>query len=98
MAWAQTGEIDQLKYLLRADTSTQEEIVQLVRETYAELSTPGGKAAELLSHPDMTVAGSGLGARAYGPEVEAQMAKGVSSFGYLWQPETVATSQEGDVA
>ena len=83
---------------MRADTSTQEEILQLVRETYAELSTPGGQAAELMSHPDMTVAGSGLGELAYGPEVVAQMANGVSSFGYVWEPETVATWQEGDVA
>ena len=72
--------------------------MQLVRETYAEFSTPGGKAAERLSHPDMTVAGSGLGELAYGPEVVAQMANGVSSFGYVWEPETVVTWQEGDVA
>jgi hypothetical protein len=83
---------------MRADTSTQEEILQLVRETYAELSTPGGKAAELMSHPHMTVSGSGLGELAYGPEVVAQMANGVSSFAYVWEPETVATWQEVDVA
>jgi hypothetical protein len=83
---------------MKADRATQEEILQLVRETYAQLSTPGGKAAELMSHPDMTVAGSGLGELAYSPEVVAQMANGVSSFGYLWEPETVATWQEGNVA
>jgi hypothetical protein len=76
---------------MRADEATQEEILQLVRQTYAQLSTPGGNAAELMSHPDMTVAGSGLGELAYGPEVVAQMANGVSSFGYRWEPETVTT-------
>jgi hypothetical protein len=66
---------------MRADTSTQEEILQLVRETCAELSTPGGRVAALMSHPDMTVVGSGLGELAYGPEVVAQKANGVSSLG-----------------
>jgi hypothetical protein len=83
---------------LLADKPTQYEILRLVQETYSRLSTAGGKAADLMSHPDMTVTGSGLGELAYGPEIVGQLVDGVSSFGYQWEIETVTVWQEGNVA
>jgi hypothetical protein len=85
-------------HLMLAESATHVEILRLIQETYARLSTPDANAAGLMSHPDMTVAGSGLGELAYGPEAVRGMAEGVSSLGYQWEPETVTVWQEGNVA
>ena len=83
---------------MKADDLCEAEIVALVHETYARLSTPDSNPGELMAHEDMTVAGSGLGELAYGPEVVGGMAAAVASWGFTWTAETVTVWREGNVA
>ena len=81
-----------------ADELCRTEILALVHETYARMSTPGSNPGELMAHEDMTVSGSGLGELAYGPEVVEDMANAVASWGFTWTAETVTVWREGHVA
>jgi len=83
---------------MRADDSTQAEVSALVRETYGRLSTPGSNPAELFTHPDITVAGSGQGELMPGPEVVGGASAAIASWGFTWTADEITVWSEGDVA
>lgn len=81
-----------------AHPDTHDAVVALVNETYRRMSTPDSGAAALLAHPDIAVAGSGLGELAYDAATVGGMADAVSSWAFTWSVEKVTVWQEGDVA
>lgn len=81
-----------------AHPDVRDAVVALVNETYRRLSTPGSDPAALMAHPDIAVAGSGLGELAYGAGTVRGMADAVSSWAFAWSVEKVTVWQEGDVA
>jgi SnoaL-like domain len=81
-----------------AHPDTRDAVTALVHETYRRLSTPESGAAALLAHPDIAIAGSGLGELAYDVAAVRGMADAVSSWGLTWSVEKVTVWQEGDVA
>ena len=81
-----------------AHPDTRDAVVALVNETYRRMSTPDSGAAALLAHPDIAVAGSGLGELAYDTATVGGMADAVSSWAFKWNVEKVTVWQEGDVA
>jgi hypothetical protein len=83
---------------MRADPATSAAITELITETYRRLSTPGADPGALMAHPDIAVAGSGVGELAYGPEDVGDMAEFVASRALTWTPEQITIWQEGDVA
>ncbi|HEY5436242.1 MAG TPA: hypothetical protein VIK13_13490 [Candidatus Limnocylindrales bacterium] len=72
-----------------ADPDTRDAVIALVNETYRRLSRPDSGAAALLAHPDIAVAGSGMGELAYDAEAVRGMADAVSSWGLTWSVEKV---------
>ena len=83
---------------MRADAATTAALTELITETYRRLSTPGSNPAESFAHPDIAVAGSGIGELAYGPDGVGGMAEFVASRGLTWTPGQITIWQEGDVA
>ena len=81
-----------------ADSETRDAVVALIHETYRRMSTPGSDPAALMAHPDIAVAGSGVGELAYDAETVRGMADVVSSWGFDWIAETITVWREGDVA
>lgn len=81
-----------------ADESCRSEILTLVRETYARLSTPGSNPAELMAHQDMTLAGSELGELVYGSKGVQELVTRAAEWGFTWTAETVTVWREGEVA
>ena len=72
-----------------ADPDTRDAVIAPVNETYRRLSRPDSGAAALLAHPDIAVAGSGMGELAYDAEAVRGMADAVSSWGLTWSVEKV---------
>jgi len=81
-----------------AHPDTRDAVVALVNETYRRMSTPDSGAAALLAHPNIAVAGSGLGELAYDAATVRGMADAVSSWAFAWSVEKVTVWQEGAVA
>jgi hypothetical protein len=81
-----------------AEPSTYEEILQLVQDTYARLSTPDSNAEALFTHPDIALAGSEVDELLYGPEAVAGLVKKASTWRWRWELEKVTVWQEGNVA
>jgi hypothetical protein len=81
-----------------ARRETSDAVVALVHETYRRLSTPGADPAALMAHPDMAVAGSGVGELAYGAEAVRGMATAVAWWAFTWSIEKVTVWEEGPVA
>lgn len=83
---------------MQADEETAADVEALIRETYRRMSTPGSDPAELFSHPDMAVTGSGQGELMYGPDVAGAVARSIASLGFSWSPGEIRVWREGNVA
>ena len=81
-----------------ADESCRTEILNLVNETYARLSTPGSNPAELMAHQEMAIAGSGIEELYYGPQEVRDLVTRAAAWGFAWTAETVTVWREGEVA
>lgn len=76
----------------------QDAIRVLITETYAAMSSGESGTARFFAHPDIAIAGSGLGELVVGPEMAARMAEGVTRLRYRWTPEEVTVWVRGAFA
>ena len=61
----------------------------LIADTYAAMSSGEPGTARFFAHPDIGIAGSGLGELVTGPDMAARMADGVTELRYRWTPEEI---------
>lgn len=81
-------------------TESQElrDITALIEKTMTAFCTPNSGIAELFSHPDMVIAGSGVDEYFVGPEEAGAGATMVSDWGLEWKTQEVHVWRRGDVA
>jgi len=80
-------------------TGTDEDAIRtLITDTYAAMSSGQPGTARFFAHPDIAIAGSGLGELVNGPEMAAMMADGVTRLAYSWTPDETTIWVRGDVA
>src|SRR3954451_22980467 len=73
-------------------------IRDLIDATYAAMSSGESGTDRFFAHPDISIAGSGLGELVSGPEMAARMAEGVTGLGYRWTPDAITVWVRGDFA
>ena len=76
----------------------QDAIRTLIAETYAAMSSGQPGTARFFAHPDIAIAGSGLGELVCGPDMAAKMAEGVTRLNYRWTPDEITVWVRGAFA
>ena len=76
----------------------QDAIRTLIADTYAAMSSGQPGTARFFAHPDIAIAGSGLGELVYGPDMAAKMAEGVTRLNYRWTPDEITVWVRGAFA
>ena len=82
------------------EPNDQDEIAirALIAETYAAMSSGRPGTARYFAHPDIAIAGSGLGELVRGPASAASMADGATNLGYEWTPDEISVWVRGAFA